>query len=77
MLDMKIFQKNRFYLNKANYGDDYASYPIAIKVKSNKKLKAQNKNFSLTAQSGIQLINNLEFLFYDHFNQIVVLNYAE
>lgn len=68
---------NYFKDNHALYGKNYASYPIKVKMQKTKEMFVKNKHISIKAQSGIQIGSHIKFAIYDHFNQIVELNFYE
>lgn len=72
-----LLKINYFQQNQAIYGNNYASFPIKLKLKKTKQMISKNKNISIKAQSGILLGFPLQFILYDHFNQIVQLNFYE
>lgn len=72
-----ILRVNNFNQNKAPYGNNYASFPIKLKLKKTKQMIMKNKNISMKVQSGTLIGFPLQFILYDHFGQIVQLNFYE
>lgn len=77
IINENSLKMNFFQDNHALYGKNYASFPIKVRMKKTKEMFLKNKNISIKAQSGNQISFPLEFLLYDHFNQIVELNFYE
>lgn len=73
----KILKKLFFFENKAIYGNNIASYPIRIKLNANKTMINKKNQITFTTHPGEKLNSRIEFMFYDHFDQKVTLNYSQ
>jgi len=74
---MEIAKLNNFFQNNARYGKNYASFPIRMKLQKTSFFIKKNGVLSLIAYPGVTLDITFEFIFLDHFDQKVLLDYLE
>lgn len=75
IIPQSLLSQNFFFSNQAKYGNNFASYPVTVSLQTDLSLSKQKVLFKI--QPGLKLEKTLEFSFYDHFNQIVFLNYSQ
>lgn len=73
----ETLKKLYFSQNNALYGQNFSSYPIRIKLNANKTMINKKNQITLTTHPGEKLNYRIEYMFYDHFNQKVTLDYSQ
>ena len=72
-----VVKLNSYYKNIAPYGKNYASFPVRLELKKSKSYPLIKNGKIIRVQPGIKMNYTLEFVFFDHFDQIVYLDYPE